>query len=104
MPQLALKVPIFRRWGKRFFVAVDTTLFDTLPAIRTQTQGNAEVTWLAYPFKRSETGGYHMGDPEIYHTLWDDVVESLREGIPPERAELLTQLTNEVRKRSTFRT
>lgn len=25
MPQLALKVPIFRRWGKRFFVAVDTT-------------------------------------------------------------------------------
>lgn len=104
MPQLALKVPIFRRWGKRFFVAVDTTLFNTLPSIQTQTEGNAEVTWLAYPFTRFATGGYRMNDPQVYHTLWDDVLNSLREGTPPEKVDLLSQLTREVPKRQAFRT
>lgn len=27
VPQLRLKVPIFRRWGKKFFVAIDDTFF-----------------------------------------------------------------------------
>ena len=104
MPQLALKVPIFRRWGKRFFVAVDSSFFDTLPQIRTQTAGNAEVTWLVYPFAHLPVGGYRMEDPMIYHTLWEDVLDSLREGEPPERSELLTQLTKEVSRRAVFRT
>jgi hypothetical protein len=104
MPQLALKVPIFRRWGKRFFVAVDTTLFNTLPSIQTQTEGNAEVTWLSYPFTRLASGGYRMEDPEVRHTLWDDVLNSLREGTPPEKAHLLKQLTGEVAKRKIFQT
>lgn len=104
MPQLALKVPIFRRWGKRFFVAVDSTFFGTLPNIRTQTQGNAEVTWLAYPFERKAAGGYQMNDPTIYHTLWDDVLDSLREGQPPEKSELLKELSKQIPKRPIFRT
>ena len=104
MPQLALKVPIFRRWGKRFFVAVDTTLFSTLPKIREQSAGNAEVTWLAYPFGRLPEGGYRMGDPEVHHTVWDDVLDALREGHPPEKSELLNQLTKEVARRKIFRT
>ena len=104
MPQLALKVPIFRRWGKRFFVAVDATLFKTLPKMREQSAGNAEVTWLVYPFARSPEGGYHMGDPEIHHTVWEDVLDALREGYPPEKSELLNQLTKEVPRRKLFRT
>jgi len=104
MPQLALKVPIFRRWGKRFFVAVDSSFYDTLPNIRTQTEGNAEVTWLVYPFKRQPEGGYQMADPEIYHTLWDDVVDSLREGKPPEKSELLKEMSKQASKRPTFST
>lgn len=31
IPQLQLKVPVFRRWGKKFFVVVDTQFF-SLPA------------------------------------------------------------------------
>ena len=104
MPQLALKVPIFRRWGKRFFVAVDSSFFDTLPKFRTQTVGNAEVTWLVYPFERLAPGGYRMKDPQIYHTLWEDVLDSLREGQPPEKSELLSQLTKEIPRRPVIRT
>ena len=104
MPQLALKVPIFRRWGKRFFVAVDSTLFETLPRIRTQTAGNAEVTWLVYRFGRQPGGGYRMEDPTVQHTLWDDVSDALREGNPPEREELLLDLSKQAEKRRILRT
>ena len=104
MPQLALKVPIFRRWGRRFFVAVDSTFFETLPEMRTQTAGNAEVTWLVYRFAHRSGGGYRMEDPVIRHTLWDDVLDSLREGRPPERDELLGELSKQIGKRSLFRT
>ena len=96
MPQLALKVPIFRRWGKHFFVAVDRTLFESLPKIQTVHADNAEISWLVYDFERSESGGYKMSAPEIRHTLWDEVVNALREGTPPERNELLSQLARQV--------
>ena len=104
MPQLGLKVPIFRRWGKHFFVAVDSTLFETLPHMRAQTPGNAEVTWLVYRFGHSSRGGFKIEDPEVRHTLWDDVLEALREGQPPERGELLAQLSRQISRRHTFQT
>src|SRR5665213_530015 len=60
MPQLALKLPIFRLWGKRFFVAVDSTFFAELPPMKEQSAGNSEVTWLSYDFKRQPEGNYRM--------------------------------------------
>ena len=93
MPQLSLKVPIFRRWGKMFFVAVDATFFDALPPLKTVSADNAEITWLVYPFVRGSQGGFPMGKPVIYHTLWDDVLTSLREGEAPERSELLDEIS-----------
>lgn len=97
MPQLALKVPVFRRWGKRFLVAVDKAFFDDLPKLRTVAKDNAEVTWLVYPFSRNKDG-FGMQEPKIYHTYWDDVLESLREGEPPTREELLHDLKTAKRK------
>ena len=48
MPQLALKVPVIRRLGKRFFVAVDSSFFAEMPTFRTVDQGTSEITWLVY--------------------------------------------------------
>lgn len=90
MPQLSLKVPVFRRWGKRFFVAVDASFSAEMPRLRTVEKDNAEITWLVYPFARDEQG-FAMGEPAVYHTLWDDVT-SLREGHPPTRDELMADL------------
>lgn len=104
MPQLALKVPIFRRWGKRFFVATDSTFFAELPPMRPQTSGNAEVTWLAYRFERQLHGGYLMQHPQVVHSLWDDVETALREGKAPEKSELLAQLTATARTLRKFTT
>lgn len=102
MPQLALKVPVFRRWGKKFFVAVDETFFRELPRMPQVAAGNSEITWLVYPFQKGESG-FNMGDPVLFHTLWDDVVTSLREGHPPTKEELLADLKRS-KRRFTFPT
>jgi hypothetical protein len=96
MPQLTLKVPVFRRWGKGFFVAVDEMFFKALPlaGVRQVSPGNAEVTWVIYPFGRQPSGGYTLGDPRIVHTQWDDVLSALREGEPPEQGEVLSEIAS----------
>jgi hypothetical protein len=104
MPQLALKVPIFRRWGKRFFVATDSTFFSELPSMNPQSSGNSEVTWLSYGFERQLEGGYRMQPPTVIHTLWDDVETALREGKAPEKSELLAQLSESAAKLPSFTT
>jgi hypothetical protein len=104
MPQLALKVPIFRRWGKRFFVATDSTFFSELPPMNPQSAGNSEVTWLSYKFERQPGGGFHMQSPNVVHTLWEDVETALREGKAPEKTELLAQLTESAKKLLPFTT
>lgn len=104
MPQLALKVPIFRRWGKRFFVATDNMFFAELPTMRPQSADNGEVTWLTYAFERQAGGGYRMQSSTVVHTLWDDVETALREGKAPEKSEILAQLTESAKKLKPFTT
>jgi len=92
MPQLSLKVPIFRRWGKKFFVAVDETFFAELPHMR-EVDGveNSEVTWLVYGFdKKAEC--FVMSLKRTVFTHWDEVVTALREGIAPKPSEMLSEL------------
>ncbi len=91
VPQLQLKVPVFRRWGKKFFVVVDAAFFGSLPTFERTTAPNSEITWLAYPFAYGATG-YELGEPDIVHSSWDDVQTSLREGRPPEPIEILEEL------------
>jgi hypothetical protein len=91
MPQLALKVPVFRRWGKKFFVVVDSLFFAALPTFRTVAAANTEVTWLSYPIAHVGPG-YTMQDPAVTYTLWDDVLDALREGQAPDPAEIIEEL------------
>jgi hypothetical protein len=92
MPQLSLKVPVFRRWGKKFFVAVDQTFFDALPVMQT-VDGieNSEVTWLVYSFTR-RGNAIEMGTPRVVFTHWEAVLSALREGVAPRPNEVLAEL------------
>jgi hypothetical protein len=91
MPQLQLKVPVFRRWGKKFFVVVDSQFFGALPTIKPSSLTNSELIWLNYPIRKSGDS-YMMQDPEVVGTQWEDVLTSLREGQAPERDEILLEL------------
>ncbi len=92
MPQLSLKVPIFRRWGKKFFVAVDETFFAEMPVMR-EVDGveNSEITWLVYSFDKSGTE-FKMRLKRVVFTHWDEVMAALREGVAPKPAEMLHEL------------
>jgi hypothetical protein len=91
IPQLQLKVPVFRRWGKKFFVVVDSQFFKSLPEFRTTTQANSELTWLVYPLARVEER-YEMQDGKPIFTEWYDVETSLREGRAPDPIEIMSEL------------
>jgi len=94
MPQLSLKVPVFRRWGKKVFVAVDKLFFESLPRIDTTDQlDNSEVTWLVYSFTKKPNLGYTICEPEIKFTLWDSVLNALREGKEPTKSEIMHYIT-----------
>ena len=91
VPQLQLKVPVFRRWGKKFFVVVDSMFFSELPKFSKTTEGNSEVTWLAYPIKKTEND-YKLQHPKVVHSEWDEIRNSLREGTPPDPNEIIREL------------
>ncbi|MBI1262172.1 MAG: hypothetical protein GC184_10645 [Rhizobiales bacterium] len=91
IPQLQLKVPVFRRWGKKFFVVVDTQFFNALPNFSSTSQGNTEITWLSYPIKKVGAN-YSMQNANIIYSEWDEVQNALREGIPPDPSEIVEEL------------
>lgn len=101
--QLNLKVPVFRRWGKKFFVAVDQQFFQALPKMkRVPDIENSEVTWVLYDFKRRNEGArFSMSPADFYCTEWTDVEVALREGVPPKQQEILDDVyAAMMRKRS----
>jgi hypothetical protein len=106
MPQLSLKVPVFRRWGKRFFVVVDEPFFTALPRIRrVEGKENGEITWLVYRLNRAPSGiGYTMGSPEVIFTLWDDVLTALREGEAPQQSEVLAEIASRIAQLKCYET
>lgn len=98
VPQLELKVPVFRRWGKKFFVAIDTTFYAALPEFGSVSEGNSEVTWLAYPITQTmPRNDLVMDAPEVHFTEWAKVQHALKEGEPPSGPdEVQRDLTNRI--------
>lgn len=92
MPQLQLKVPVFRRWGKKFFVVVDTAFFNAMPLFKTTTPSNSEIIWLCFPIERSGQA-FVLNRPTVVASHWDDVSSALREGQAPELNEIVLELS-----------
>ena len=95
MPQLRLKMPVFRRWGKRFFVVVDSLFFAALPEFRRVDRANSEITWLSYPIVRGGAS-FSLGDPQVVFSVWEDVLDALREGQAPTPAEIVEELSRRI--------
>jgi Restriction endonuclease NotI len=99
MPQLRLKVPVFRRWGKKFFIVVDSHFFNALPAFKATSPANSEIIWLSFPILLRDEQ-YVMQAPNVVGTHWDEVVTSLREGQAPEPEEIFAELQTKLDTKS----
>jgi hypothetical protein len=80
MPQLQIKVPTLRRWGKKMAVVVDKSFFSSLGQMtRVPHLSNSDIAWFVVDY--STTDGEIMLENTVFTTL-ESSVEALTAGVP----------------------
>jgi hypothetical protein len=84
MPQLQIKVPTLRRWGRKMAVVVDQPFFDSLsPMESVEHVSNADIVWVIVRFDEDEltrTARLEIHDTKF--TTLERAVEGLTAGFP----------------------
>ena len=84
MPQLQIKVPTLRRWGKKMAVVVDVPFFKSMGEMRTVDEvSNADIVWYLVDFPQAQPGVRRelVVVEELYTTL-ESAIEGLTGGVP----------------------
>ena len=81
MPQLQIKVPTLRRWGKKMAVVVDKAFWQSLREMRTTKQvSNADITWFIVGYEGPSNGRYRLAREDTVFTTLESAVEGLTGG------------------------
>lgn len=87
LPQLEIKVPTLRRWGKKMFVAIDKPFFDWLPQIQAVDDiSNADICWISFKLETS-SGPYQLTHDKTVLATLEDSRTGLVAGISPPKSE-----------------
>jgi hypothetical protein len=82
MPQLQVKVPTLRRWGKKMAVVVDRSFFDALGEMRSvQDISSCDIAWFVVRYEQSNGTSLLVPDLVVLTTL-EDTVQGLTGGLP----------------------
>lgn len=83
MPQLQIKVPTLRRWGKKMAVVVDRSFFDSIGEMDDVDDiSNADIAWFIVRFEETEGKRTRMVADEVRYTTLERSVEGLTGGKP----------------------
>ena len=84
MPQLQIKVPTLRRWGKKMAVVIDRAFFDSIGQMdNVKDPSNSDIAWFIVRFQESEDGKRaSLITDEIRYTTLERAVEGLTGGTP----------------------
>jgi len=83
MPQLQIKVPTLRRWGKKMAVVVDNAFWKSLGVMqRTPHISNADIVWFVVDYEGPIKGQYKLQPHEAVFTTLEHAVECLTGGMP----------------------
>jgi hypothetical protein len=83
MPQLQIKVPTLRRWGKKMAVVVDRAFWKSLGEMRRTPQiSNADIVWFVVDYEGPIKGRYKLTPREAVFTTLEHAVEGLTGGMP----------------------
>lgn len=84
MPQLQIKVPTLRRWGKKMAVVVDVPFFRSMGEMRTVSDvSNADIVWFLVDFPRPPHGAHReLVVVEQLFTTLESAIEGLTGGVP----------------------
>jgi hypothetical protein len=100
-PQLQLKVPTLRRWGKKMAVAVDEAFFASMGAMPTvQAVADCDVAWFVVGFDDLEDGTSRIARREAVFTTLEATLDGLIAAEVVTKSEfeaLLIKKTDEIR-------
>jgi hypothetical protein len=84
MPQLQIKVPTLRRWGKKMAVVVDDAFFRFLgPMSEVDDASNADILWFRMQIPPDvKTGGFELQRGTVSMTTLEEAVLGLTGGTP----------------------
>lgn len=84
MPQLQIKVPTLRRWGKKMAVVVDRAFFDSIGDMDNVTDiSNADIAWFVVKFEETKGDGRaRLVRDKVRFTTLERSVEGLTGGKP----------------------
>jgi hypothetical protein len=90
MPQLQIKVPSLRRWGKKMAVVVDKPFYQSIASMKRETNiSNADVAWFVVNYD-GPNGELWLN--EIVLTTLESSVEGLTAGVPVTKKEFEKEL------------
>ena len=82
MPQLQIKVPTLRRWGKKMAVVVDSDFFEAIGAMdHVPDVSNCDIAWFVVRYIEAGTKATLTRDKVQFTTL-ERAVEGLTAGTP----------------------
>lgn len=101
LPQLEIKVPTIRTWGRKLAVVVDEDFFNQLgymeQAPNAPDISNAEVIW--FVVKYTETpAGFKLEPLRVYVTTLPKAIEGLVAAIPVSQGEFETKIQKKLKK------
>lgn len=97
MPQLQIKVPTLRRWGKKMCVVVDRQFFNAMAPMEEQTDlSNCDIVWFVVTYE--QVGNVARLTPgDVRFTTLERAVEGLTAGIPVTLPEFEKRLRRKLR-------
>lgn len=96
-PQLIFKGGIFKAWGKKTAVALNTGFFETLPELEEVPKEEADVAWLVYDLVHNETRNeYVLTRAKQVYTKFNESLEKITRSTPGEINEFVEVLQSKV--------
>lgn len=99
MPQLMIKVPTLRRWGKKVAVVTDRAFYDNLGKMETVDDlSNGDIGWFAVDFSEADEGRrFSLTPGELFVTTLERATEGLTCGVPVSRDEFEGRILKKMR-------
>lgn len=96
LPQLEIKCPTLRRWGKKTAVVVDRMFFDSLGGMPSADDlPNSDVVWFVVNY--DTTGGrFGLAVEDVVFTTLESVQTGLQNASPVSKEEFETELRNRI--------
>lgn len=92
MPQLQIKVPALRRWGKKTAVLVDNSFYSAMSRMdEVDDVSNCDIAWFVVSYRRMD--GHAVLHPQSVHlTTLEHAVEGLTAGVPLSQSEFESRI------------